>query len=273
MKLKNTDLKYFLPVRHKNLLYILPNAACDKDILLGYWKLIEFSNLFNGATNYISKAMSNKENDIISQFLYLRSCITDYNACYDYALQIIFFGFGFYDDFSNQEEYILQLQNSAKLFNQGGQTEFSKNMNKLSSANEDFKMFYKKLCKYRGVADNYKTNPSKYNLRILANNIKHQGGFSFSEFWEKENAGDFVVRNSSDNSIIFSTEQLHIFSPSKDEIIRFLFHHNENLFKLGSFLYDAFFPNKKFSFREHNWGENKKIKISLEHTIYDTKDK
>lgn len=55
-------------------------------------------------------------------------------------------------------------------------TEFAEDIKKLKDTNLEFAKFYKRFNKFNAFADD-----KEYGIKQWANNIKHQGGFYFSE--------------------------------------------------------------------------------------------
>ena len=93
-----------------NLQYCLLNEGeylllGELGLVIAARKFFELSNLINNANFSIQQSEQTAKETL--RAYYLRYAILDYNACYDYLLQIIYFAFDFFPDFdyTSTEEY------------------------------------------------------------------------------------------------------------------------------------------------------------------------
>ena len=105
----------------------------------------------------------------------LKSAVVWYNSSIDYILQIIYFGFGFYQHFttvskSEHKNHYQKEERSARLSNK----EFMKKFDEISASNQ-----YAKELQNRWKQLSYGCNAVK--IRELANSIKHHSGFELVE--------------------------------------------------------------------------------------------
>ena len=93
-----------------NLQYCLLNESeylslGELGLVIAARKFFELSNLIDSA-NFSIQQSEQCTKDSLKAY-YLKYAILDYNACYDYLLQIIYFAFDFFSDFdyTSTEEY------------------------------------------------------------------------------------------------------------------------------------------------------------------------
>lgn len=230
-----------------------------KDDVVVYWRFFDLSNKLSQG-NYNLYNIS-KTSDSIALF---NSCnaILSYQACYDYFLQIVFFGFGFYNDFSTSEEY-KRLIKKCRLnpnniiainpkYNENGRTkDFEKRINDFCCRNSDFMNFFREFY-YR-----YKfLNDETFGIGNWANCIKHQGGFLTQEFYDSQHSNNLLFY-SNNSEVCFSTAELYAYKPSIDEIIKRLKKQNEQIVSISDWLFECFYPTRKIeSFQEHPLPQN-----------------
>ena len=83
-------------------------AVGDIGSAIAVYKFLEVRNLIAFA-NY-SIELAEKSDDNVMKYHHYRTAILDYNACYDYILQIIYFGFDFCAPIYSKAEYIHQME-------------------------------------------------------------------------------------------------------------------------------------------------------------------
>ncbi|WP_418877474.1 hypothetical protein [Xylanibacter rarus] len=212
-------------------------------LVIAAHKFFDLSNLINNANFSIQQI--NKCNSEELKSYYLRYAILDYNACYDYLLQIIYFAFDFFPDFdyTSFEEYQNIIKNNCRLSctkKVNGvltkvDTEFAKDINKLKETNIEFKRFYKKFNKYNAFASD-----KKFGIRQWVNNIKHQGGFYFNEVLK--HIGYTECMDYSGN-LLFTTKILMPFAPTFDNAINRLYKQNLNIVEYSQWLFEYLFKD------------------------------
>lgn len=198
---------------------IKPNAinltiyAHQGDIgsVIAQHKLVEVRNLISFANIAIDKAV--KETDNITKYCLYRSAILDYNACYDYILQIIFFGFDFCSRVDSNQSYISQMKNNCRLtieqLENGkrvlADSPFKQKMSELKQTDTKAKEFFKAF-------KNFRNSLLKSDVVISdwANNIKHQGGFIVEELLDRKRIARITTSNK-DGEIFDSS---YVFSPT-----------------------------------------------------------
>jgi hypothetical protein len=164
------------------------------------------------------------------RFYFLQYAILDYNACYDYLLQIVYFGCDFFDEIKSQKDYKENLKQctwTCKKEKNG----FKDRIDKLEQTrNDDFKAFLKKLCKFYGCKDN-----NKYPLAFWTNQIKHKGGFIIDEL--EPHGPKIEIINRITGEIVFSSDSVKPISTSLKKIEECLIYHNDKIVEFADFLY------------------------------------
>lgn len=242
-------------------------ATGDLGKVVAGHKFYELSNLISSANYSITQADKNDNINIKSFFL--RYAILDYNACYDYFNQIVYFAFDFFPDFSNVEEYRKIIKDKCrkndyiKVGNEYVQkdSEFENDIKELISTNSEANKFFKEYRKR-----SYFVNDKTFGIRQWANNIKHQGGFWFKESLDKQG----IVKCMKDGKEIFSTETLIAYCTSHEDIFKRLIKQNNNIVELSNWLFSYIFgdtthmdfskKDKKFSAKKNNFD---KINIDI----------
>ena len=255
----------------KNI-HITPNAfnqtiyVAQGDIgsTIALQKFMEVRNLISFTNIAIDKAQ--KEADLVAKFCLYRSAILDCNACYDYILQIIYFGFDFCSRVDSKENYHKQISEDCRLMirtkedNQLVKSPFAEKIEELKNTNPIIKDFFRKFKKFRGSLMS-----SDISIMDWANNIKHQGGFIVEELLDKKKLARISSHN--EDGIIFDTA--YIFPATTfPEIERRLFRQNEIIVDYLTYLHEAIFgpdtskidvgvSNKLFSAEGYNKEELK----------------
>lgn len=230
----------------KNIL-IRPNAlnltiyAAQGDIgsVIALHKLTDVRNLISIANIAIEKA--SKEKDDITKYCLYRSAILDYNACNDYILQIIYFGFDFCSRVDSHESYISQMKNDCRRTieqNENGKrllvdSPFKQKISELKRTNDKAKVFFNTFKEFKSNLRN-----SKGSISDWANNIKHHGGFVVEELLDKNKLARVQTYNSGektfDSSYILTTTT---FSEVRDR----LFKQNTLIVDFLNYLQDSIF--------------------------------
>lgn len=207
------------------------------------YKFYDLSNCYNAAEYSFSEAL--KQTSINKKFYLLKEAIVEFNSCYDYPLQIIYFAFDFFEKITSAEDYKKAIKNECKINewrkNENGdkeyqETVFCQDIERLKETDSCAKDFFKKFGKYINFACD-----KNYGIKQWANNIKHQGGFVVSEILKKDNVT--YVECLHDDKVTFTTEWLYPFSPSFDDVIDRLEHQKNNLVELMDWLSDYIFGN------------------------------
>ena len=155
----------------------------DIGSIIALHKLVNLRNTIALANYAINKA--NDEVDNIKKYFFLRSAILDYNSCYDYVLQIVFFGFDFCPLIKTSDEFIEAMKNECKYTrtdsnNRGEEivipTPFKRKITQLKTIDPNAKFFFKQLKDFRR-----RLLCSSANINEWANTIKHRGGFLTTE--------------------------------------------------------------------------------------------
>ena len=244
-------------------------------LVIAVYKFHELTSLINFSNVYIQEAV--KETRINRKFNLLRHSILDYNTCYDYILQIIYFGFDFFDiKIDSVDAYKRLLKEKCKLQELkdiDGQrisvnSEFANDIEKLKSTNQEAKHFFNKYYQFANFAAD-----EKYGIRQWANNIKHQGGFTAKEVLFKDGF-KHIINYNEDNNITFTTEYLFPFIPTFDEILLRLEAQNHRIVQYSLELFDYMFGDtkhinlgkteKKFSANKLQMDNNTKVTILSE---------
>lgn len=174
-----------------------------------------------------------------------------YQACYDYFLQIIYFGFGFNPDFDTSKEYKELLKNGCRKNDliskeihgeniiERTDSQFTTNISNHRKHNPSFDAFYKQYCRY----DGFKSD-KQYGISSWANCIKHQGGFITKELFDSE-LNSHLSFYSNDSSLSFSTEELYAHKPTTHEAVERLIKQNEKIVEISEWMFEQFFPKRR----------------------------
>ena len=262
------DLLYF-NINEKYNIFNITNDLATGDlgkVIAGY-KFYELSNLVSSA-NYSVKQAYKNENIHIKSF-FLKYAILDYNACYDYFEQIVYFAFDFFSDFYTAEDFRKIIKEKCRRYDYikvgneyvQKESDFENDIKKLVSTNFEAKIFFKDYRKRSNFV-----NDSTFGIRQWANNIKHQGGFWFKENLNKQG----LVKCMKDGREIFSTETLIAYCISHEDAIKRLVKQNNNIVELSNWLFSYIFEDtsyidfskreKKFSAQKNNFN---KINIDI----------
>lgn len=228
-------LKFDISKKYNDIHALRDCKVGDYGLLIAGHKFYELSNLINAANYSVGQYHNSKSID--KKAYYLKYAILDYNACYDYFEQIIYFAFEFFPAFKTAEEYRDILKNGVKrtVLNYSKniieESEFRKDIKDLKDKNEEAKLFFKQYDEY--IKSRYDKN---IGIADWANNIKHQGGFWFKETL-KETA---IIGNNND----FTTRILYPYSvPFKDVLDR-LIQQNKKIVEISEWLFSYIFGDK-----------------------------
>lgn len=164
----------------------------------------------------------------VLRFYHLKYAILNYNACYDYILQIIYFAFNFSEDITTQQIYQEQL----------GKCTFSNS----SKFRQQFKAFSETNTKAKELFDKLDDfyNNKRRKLGGWANAIKHRGGLSIPEMIP--NRHNTCIFES--GSIVFSYETICPNIITIEEIIDELKEQNKIICEFSEYLFDFLGFNK-----------------------------
>lgn len=242
--------------RYKIFNMQLDMASRDLGIAIAGHKFYELSNLINFANYSIKQAYNIEATSLKSYFLH--HAILDYNACYDYFEQIIYFAFDFFPEFYTRDEYLKILEYECR---RDKNKNFARDIKLLITNDSEAKTFFDEYDKRRTFVKD-----KTFGIRQWANCIKHQGGFWFQENLYNQ---DFV-KCMKDGKDIFSTEILLAHKVSHEDAFKRLIEQNKNIIKLANWLFSYIFEdtiqkdslkrNKKFSANKNNFN---KIKLDI----------
>lgn len=200
----------------------------DIGSVVALYKFMEIRNLISFANMSIENARN--EIEPVKKYYYYRSAILDYNACYDYILQIVYFGFDFCCPIGSKSEYIKQMSEDCKLKTINKDTGvsedsiFQKEINKLRRENTEADTFFKQFDAFK--KDIHK---KKKTIQYWANNIKHHGGFVVEELLDRNKLARIVSK--SDECVAFDTEYIYPLITTFEEIDSRLAYQNDKIVK------------------------------------------
>lgn len=228
----------------------------DIGLVIAVRKFYELSNLISCANYSIEQA--EKTEDLNRKSYFLRYAILDYNACYDYLEQIVYFAFDFFPPIKSEEDYIKtiskcikkdkRLENGIEFLEK---SDYANDIEKLKETNQNASIFfseYNKMRKYRFDGKN--------GVGDWANNIKHQGGFCFKELLTP--SGHTVAVASSE--VVFTTKILTPYTPTMKEAIERLINQNRKIIELSNWMFEYIFGDTTvidFSPRQKPFSANK----------------
>lgn len=207
--------------------------------------LIRFSNisLRDGMKEDYKATLNGKVHSTaqrILRFYHLKYAILNYNSCYDYILQIIYFAFDFCEDITSSEVYQEQLAKCTFGYN----SKFRKHFKDFSEINIKAKQLFDNL------DDLY--NNKREKLSGWANAIKHRGGLSIPEM--KPNRPNTCICDNDNGAILFSPEMIYPYTISIEEIIEELKEQNKIICEFAEYLFNFLGFNKvntnKLSFND-----------------------
>lgn len=235
MELKKLKRHYFYG--DKKLLETYYNKKIGSGIALV--KFEEFQDIFFQAQYSFHMGMkdnhkvnSSDGHDELAQknirFYYLKYAIQGYNACYDYILQIIYFGCDFFDkEIKSQKDYNYYLQQCR--FSES--SKFKKEVDKLiGNQNDDFKVFLNNLCVF------YESrNDKNHPLADWTNQLKHRGGFIIDEI--DIDRAEVKIWNEKTGETIFTSNYINPICVSFQNIEECLVYHNNKIINYVDSLY------------------------------------
>lgn len=157
-----------------------------------------------------------------ARFYHLEHAIIDYDACYDYVLQIIFFAFDFFTPLCSETDYSKNLRACRR-----GKSKFWRNFESLSHHNDNAKTLLDKYSTF----DNQRTP----KLAKWANRLKHHGGLNVEEL-----ASDRFSWSKLDdhNNVIFCSRWIQPMYVTINEVINELTQRNNDIVEFANWLYD-----------------------------------
>jgi len=156
------------------------------------------------------------------RFYHLRHAILDFNACYDFILQIVYFGCDFFDEIKSSENYANELEKCKWIT-------IKRKTQELSGRSE----MLEKLKAFYDGRGNYKK--ANHPLTYWTNQIKHRGGFIINEL--VDDSGKIEITNQKTGEIIFSSDYIKPICVSFQEIKNCLVYHNDKIVEYAEFLY------------------------------------
>lgn len=240
-------------------------VAGDIGSAIAVYKFMEVRNLIAFANNSIK--LATETNDDIMKFHHYRIAILDYNACYDYILQIIYFGFDFCSPIYNKSDYITQMTQCVLKYEEGKPvSQFAKDMDVIANSGSDAaKNFIKEL-------ETLKKALKKDNAKIQywANNIKHHGGFVVDDLLDKKKLARIVTTRTADNVTTFDSAFVYPMIETFDKIHNRLQKQNELIIDFLLKLHRDIFgiPPTEFGVSSKIFSANKYNKEELKGNTY-----
>lgn len=249
----------FRNIRIKPNVFNMTIYAAQGDIgsIIAMHKIIELRNSISFANFAINRA--NEETDNFIKYTLYRSAILDYNSCYDYILQIIYFGFDFCSRVDSNKNYISQMKDDCRLIIEDNSNNerklidspFKTNIQNIKKQNSNARDFFKKLKEFRS-----NLRKSDYDISEWANSIKHRGGFIVDELLDKKTLARVTSNDKNgeelfDSAYVFSTitfdEIKERLAKQNSLIVEFLIYLQNSLFGDTSLIEDVEKSQKLFS--------------------------
>ena len=156
----------------------------DHGLVIASQKFQELERLFSSAKFALVKGSHNKHQGVsgddaqtVIRFEFLKNAIIWYNSCYDYILQIVYFGFDFNKPIASQSDYLKELKNCRYIKNKKTSKTFYTEFEKIALKSPDAQDLFEKLNTF------YFENKGK--LRDWANKLKHQGAIELDILYNK----------------------------------------------------------------------------------------
>ena len=240
-------------------------AVGDIGSAIAVYKFLEVRNLIAFA-NY-SIELAEKSDDNVMKYHHYRTAILDYNACYDYILQIIYFGFDFCAPIYSKAEYIHQMEQCTLRYEDGVPvSQFAKDMDAMANSEceaaknfiEELKTFKKALRKSNAI------------IQYWANNIKHHGGFVVEDLLDKPKLARITTIRTTDNITTFDSAFVYPMIATFDKIKNRLLKQNELILDFLLKLYRDIFgtPPTEFGVKTKIFSANKYNKEELKGNTY-----
>lgn len=240
-----------------NVIQILEDFAVgDLGRVIAGYKFYELNTLINAAVYPLQE--SKKQEDYNLKFYFLKNAILEYNSCYDYFLQIVYFAFDFFDHIGSPEGY-QQILKKVKYEpnitdkNKKPKSKFSKDVYQLREdnkvANDFFNEFDNRYC--------FVSNPD-IGIKEWVNNLKHQGGFVAEDLLQKDRAA--FMNCFFHSELTFSTKWLYPYTPSFKEIIKRLDSQHENVNNFAGWLFKYIYGDTQminFQLKEKSFSAKK----------------
>lgn len=229
-----------MEIRNKyNVINIMENLAnSDLGRVIAGYKFYDLINTFNAAVFSLNEG--SKCSDCANKrFYFFKNSILEFNSCYDYFWQIVYFAFDFFEDIKSEEDYqkLLKKECAQSIIekNPNGdriyvQSKFAKTIEYLKQNNPEAQKFFSVFNKYIS-----KVSDDKIGIKQWANNMKHQGGFIAEEILLRDNTT--FIDCFSDDKLSFSTKWLYPMRHSFDEIERRLGIHKDNIEEFEDWLF------------------------------------
>lgn len=177
--LRSIDYSYDLISKYEGIF-----LEGDTGLIIASQKIQELERIFSSAKFALVKGSHDKHQGVsgddaqtVIRFEFLKNAIIWYNSCYDYILQIVYFGFDFNKPISCRSEYLKELKNCRYIKNQKTSKTFYTEFEKIALKNPDAQDLFERLNTF------YFENKGK--LRDWANKLKHQGGIELDILYTK----------------------------------------------------------------------------------------
>lgn len=175
---------------------------------IAYEKIQDLLQTFTSASYALLQASHSKHEGIYSdkpglaqlwvRKEFAKNAIIWYNSCYDFILQIIYFGFDFWKSIDTPEAYAQEMGNCKFSAWTGDWCQWEKlkikSFNLLAGQNDEAGKLYGKLTDFY-----HKGGEKKNNILKWANILKHRGGLNFDGIYAKPNF-KVIFKNQLDNS-------------------------------------------------------------------------
>lgn len=235
-----------------------------KEDVIAYQKFVELSDKIAMA-NLCIKNVENTD-QISLQYFNLCNAITAYNDCYDYFRQVIYWGFGFFEDFNTSEQYLKELKNCIDFKNDQDEltgkivridSDFMSKVKEYQELCPDFRTFMKQYFKFQGIVSD-----NKIGIRSIANCIKHQGGFITLEMFNKHRFNNLLFASENGDSY-FDAKQIYAYILPTQELLSRLYRQNDKIVEISFWLFGHFFPTRKIApYKLHSLPKSKILLVN-----------
>lgn len=210
----------------------------DTGLIIASQKIQELERIFSSAKFALVKGSHDKHQGVsgddaqtVIRFEFLKNAIIWYNSCYDYILQIVYFGFDFNKPISCRSEYLKELKNCRYIKNQKTSKTFYTEFEKIALKNPDAQDLFERLNTF------YFENKGK--LRDWANKLKHQGGIELDILYTKPLSYGFRNEDcNKDCKELFSDYYIIPTIISLDEVIKEVIRVHIEIVQIVDYLYN-----------------------------------
>lgn len=192
-------------------------AKGDIGTTIGAVKFYDLQNAISSACFAYKQAKVEKENgNFERELFYLRAAILDYNACYDFVGQIIFFCFDFFDNLDSKED----LSKCIRTISIDDNRNFIRTFRKLAEQDAEAQLFFEK---FQLFLEYNVPEKSINDIRTWANTIKHRGGFITKDMLLSRHVASIKTDKG------FTLDWLYEEAPTSQEVYNRLEKHNDHI--------------------------------------------